>query len=875
MERVAEDLADGLVENATDGNSSQPQPQSILLQHQQLPNLKESHAHLIDQVLSGSLKFTDLQHLADRSTARIDDNSAGPADYDDIAALTQTHRKTRTRMKRSQLSKDLEGIMGQANHEYVQGNLEATIRLCEEVIKKAPFVPDPYTTLAIVYEEQGKLKQALAWRKLESACLPKSDVNWMHLADLSAQCGDNIETIFFYEEAIKSGVIDVGVQNALVQLYLNVKNRRKALDTLGEILRKEADNLQAWESCARFAEGDSSASLNGAIELMLSSYAECKEKHISPRHIKILTLFLSRVGKHMDALKVLCDGLSTIAHIDTNSIDFQPMRQTNGAEIKTLFNNLIPVSLDIDSQIQLADLHLRVSQSGINIAIAILERLKTLKIEDNFGTFMKVVDTYYNRQQYQHALVFCDLIVAVPIFNLPVMWYKKALCLKEQGKYSDASSLLRRVLGEMPSHAPALSLLDELNLLLKSTKSAKTRDAKRKSINAIVGVTPNKRPRSSQGLHTASIVDDFTRFMELVNEPATRDGALEIGVKLCCCLARIPRMRRKRAAERREMDDVSGEVSFKCPELPCFVQVVFFATRQQIIYSKDNDGIQYIFDYSKMSDEEWFLILTKTCELLCLRAQNEAGLAIVHEVLGSIWEPGQRIRNAVTWIKVFCAVKAGYVDEAKRTCQRLGTEMPQSIRVWNAFHELVMTLETDIATNAHNIYRVQRRLLQREKTCLPLNILIGNYHLEAGRSSGLAAASFAKAYNLRPNDSLICLLTGVAYLKLVMQKRITDRHLVAIQAFSFIFRYFDLAGGWQSMEACFNVGRAYHQLEQFTIALKFYEQALELGSSISSEEADLRSKTLTQTAYNASLIYRHSGADHLAAQVLRQHCSHS
>jgi hypothetical protein len=41
-----------------------------------------------------------------------------------------------------------------------------------------------------------------------------------------------------------------------------------------------------------------------------------------------------------------------------------------------------------------------------------------------------------------------------------------------------------------------------------------------------------------------------------------------------------------------------------------------------------------------------------------------------------------------------------------------------------------------------------------------------------------------------------------------LQRKKIDRHLVAIQAFAHMFRYFELRGGSASSEACYNVARA-------------------------------------------------------------------
>ena len=70
-------------------------------------------------------------------------------------------------------------------------------------------------------------------------------------------------------------------------------------------------------------------------------------------------------------------------------------------------------------------------------------------------------------------------------------------------------------------------------------------------------------------------------------------------------------------------------------------------------------------------------------------------------------------------------------------------------------------------------------------------------------------------------------------------------------------------------EACYNFGRAAHQLGLLHVALPFYERALAAELRPESSSADLR----REAAHNLVLIYRHTGATGLARQVMREHLS--
>lgn len=81
-------------------------------------------------------------------------------------------------------------------------------------------------------------------------------------------------------------------------------------------------------------------------------------------------------------------------------------------------------------------------------------------------------------------------------------------------------------------------------------------------------------------------------------------------------------------------------------------------------------------------------------------------------------------------------------------------------------------------------------------------------------------------------------------------------------------------------EAAYNMGRAAHHLGLLHLAVQYYQKCL--NSNNDGDMEDLQSAGQQQhlhmglkreAAFNLSLIYHLTGADKLAAQVLRQHVS--
>jgi len=177
--------------------------------------------------------------------------------------------------------------------------------------------------------------------------------------------------------------------------------------------------------------------------------------------------------------------------------------------------------------------------------------------------------------------------------------------------------------------------------------------------------------------------------------------------------------------------------------------------------------------------------------------------------------------------------------------------------------------------------------------------------LQMSKNQTAAIVYYSRAYALCPNEPLIMLLLGVAYLNRAVQRVTDNRHLQIVQGFTFLYKYFDLRKDIQyAQEAEYNLARAFHGLHLTHLAIPYYERALVLPSRkqvlavgedaamcghsmedllesvydwevphpwqhIEDDETDLR----TEAAYNLHLIYVLSGTPGLAQMLMIKYCS--
>lgn len=138
------------------------------------------------------------------------------------------------------------------------------------------------------------------------------------------------------------------------------------------------------------------------------------------------------------------------------------------------------------------------------------------------------------------------------------------------------------------------------------------------------------------------------------------------------------------------------------------------------------------------------------------------------------------------------------------------------------------------------------------------------------------ARRFMQAFKMLPENALISLLIGAAYLNFSTTRSPGDRHAAILKAFAFLTRYAARAGS--PPEAAYNLGRAFHQLDLLNLAAEWYNRSLTLSGATGApgaergDDADAGDVSF-ECAHNLALIYEGSGAVALAARLRAAFCS--
>ncbi|ODV90337.1 hypothetical protein CANCADRAFT_14922, partial [Tortispora caseinolytica NRRL Y-17796] len=149
----------------------------------------------------------------------------------------------------------------------------------------------------------------------------------------------------------------------------------------------------------------------------------------------------------------------------------------------------------------------------------------------------------------------------------------------------------------------------------------------------------------------------------------------------------------------------------------------------------------------------------------------------------------------------------------------------------------------------------------------PVLLVLYGQILFCSRSYVPSLNYFMRAYALMEKHPMILFSIGIAFLHRARQRQTANRHQQFLQALSFLIEYRDVrsAEGLEAtIEAQYNIARAFHFMGLTTAAAKMYLALLE-----NSEATDPSSCTVLRScAYNLQLIYTISGNPRMARTIV-------
>lgn len=833
-----------------------------------------------------------MEELADSSGEESDEDESG-----DVARqvsqffseLTDVYGRKRKRLmdegvrlpkRRSVLPPHLHSVMGNANLRLARGDTSGTVDLCMEVVRQAPHSPEPYLTLATVYEERGeqdKLLQILAI----AANLKRSDGElWVKTATLAVERENLSLAVECFSKAIKLDPKSASLLWQKASLLCELRENKKAVEAFEKLLKllpptAGTEFVEVYKEMARLH--NELKEMDKAIECIKQAI-DNHPTHVDEDAVNILAELYIVQKKYAEVYEIITDHYSMVSS--------QPSPDKEGDHMTS---HEPPVSLttvlrmsiagegmpedamqlemfDQDATISEAkaelvvpgdmpvDLRIKLAVSLIHIGQTLPEGLlePIFPSPEEYGDlYLDVIEAYMENGLYSQAIPLLSALVQTTKYSQAGVWLKHAECQHMLNDPAAAAISYSKVISLAPHHIDSRLKLATLYVQLGLVEDAlSVLESDPHGGDDVMGEPPSDEslPMSSE-VHVP--VDQDIRVLvhryDLLLSEGRKAECVSVGHDLLAFLLREvfyhPEIRARKGPSKKYLKEgrFSGD-----------------KTKTLEVRREERE------QESQLSLEKWWAVFKQT-----VLGLYHLGSAHYPEVLHllfcafftSRFSGGEHDLN----FHYLAASLTHIVREHSLSfifLRALCIKFPQYLHVWNLFN---------VAPIDFKLQKFLLRLAFKHSFNTHLMNVLANLTL-ANSNYRFALSQYESVYCLNPEDYMVCLCVAVVYLGLACQtKRSPNKNAFLTQASAFLFKYMKLRGRCQ--ESMYNIGRAFHQLGVMHIACHCYRQVLTMEPECKLNKWSKVSDLRAEAAFNLSLIYRSSGNNELALQILNSFCT--
>ncbi|XP_045065563.1 general transcription factor 3C polypeptide 3 [Coregonus clupeaformis] len=785
----------------------------------------------------------------------------GPSAGDVFALEMELNRENKKMMKekrnRSKLPRALRGLMGEANIRYARGDKEDAVLMCMEIIRQAPLAYEPFSTLAMIYEDQGDMEKSLQFGLIAAHLNPSDCEEWVKLADMSLEQDNIRQAIICYTKAIKYDPSNVHYLWERSSLYEQVGEHKQSMDGYRRILNllpptdgehfmqlsrdmaksyyESSDLLSAMgvmeEALRRHPELVTDESINMAAELYIANHQHGKALQVL---VQFCGIVLER-GEPKPDLKMEAEEENQEQEEEMKT---QTTEESRGEVRKVLVPDNVPV--DIRVKLMVCLIHQHVYRPLDSMLTSLMEQCP----EELGDLYLDVAEAFLDEGEYNSALPLLSALVCSERYNLAVVWLRHAECLKALGHMEIAVKSYIKVVEMAPLHLEARLSLSTLQQQLG------------RPLCALKALEPMYDPDTLA--QDASAAQQELKLLlhrsTLLRSQGRLDDYLDTMLTMLAMLLKVAMTRAQVCVRASRWSGVRHLRLVKVSK-----DMVSDIDDQEAAY-QDISG-----KTSVLSREDWWLLLVRCVETLCeVKRFKEAELLVDSSLEFYSFYDVKVKRKELE----FFGLSAAFLDHNYRKAYdyiRLTLmEKKEWPMLWNIFNQV--TLHSQDVRH----HRFCLRLMMKNPDNHALCVLSGHNALVSG-SFKHALGQYIQAFRAKPDEPLYSLCVGLTFFHMASQKFVVKRHPLILQGFSFLWRYVEQRGHCQ--ESMYNLGRALQQMGLVHLSIHYYHKALSFPpptlEGIEADQVDLR----REIAFNLSIIYQASGNTEMVRHLINTYCT--
>lgn len=829
------------------------------------------------------VKMTDL--LLQRSGAKSAKKHGGTGVDEFMEEIPMQKQRRSTRRKLFELPPKLKQTMGHANILWARGEIEQAKGICMELIRQVPKCSEPFQTLGMMYEEQGDQDKALQFF-LIAAYLSKSDdvEEWLKLTMMSLEQDNFAQALTCYNQALKLEPANVNILLDKAALYYQMGELKKALECYEAALKAvpEDDGAKYIDLSCEMAKLYHEINASDEVIKVLQAAFAKYPSHVTNQAVNMLADLLMTSKAYEPALQMISKYCNIKKEIIAEFPGESPLTsftqlQSPGQETNTATSPeegraessvkwIVPDDLPIDLRVKIAVCLIHVRQ--LRPVKEILAPLFSEPVEAVGDLYIDVGEAYAENGDWEQALPIFDMLVKTDNYCMAAaVWLKKGECLSSLGRLEEAALAYARVVNLAPNHLDARLFLASLHQQLGRPNQALDVLSDPRGIEGAVDST-----EEDVAMDTSSVQSEGSE-----REPAVQPQDFRLLFHKCALLHSQNRI------------DEFLEAGIEMFRL-FFIDVYYLKDLADIALKstrlqkemKQKEASEHEEPRSRASiaaasssgdtglriEEWWEMFKNVVTNLSRLKRHSEA----LHLMLCAL--SSDRFSESYQTELVFMSIVALYLAREYKIAfdatKILIARDRQNPVLWN----ILSRITAKSGDSRHTRYIL--RLLIKNPDEFPLVMYSGHNALVSG-SYRFAIGEYVRAFRQKPDDPFISLCLGLQYIHLACQRFPRNRHSCVVQGVVFLFQYLGLRGECQ--EAFYNIGRAFHQLGLLQFAIHYYNKALEFPLHEASKTTGDKTVKFSEkhdlhreAAFNLSLIYRASGNEVVAKELLMTHC---
>uniref|UniRef100_A0A8D0DHU7 General transcription factor IIIC, polypeptide 3 n=1 Tax=Sander lucioperca TaxID=283035 RepID=A0A8D0DHU7_SANLU len=781
----------------------------------------------------------------------------------DVFALEmELNRENKKMMKerrhRSKLPRALRGLMGEANIRYARGEKEDAILMCMEIIRQAPLAYEPFSTLAMIYEDDEDMDKALQFGLIAAHLNPSDCEEWIRLAEMSLEQDNIRQAIVCYSKAIKYNPTNVRYVWERSSLHMRLGEHKQCMDGYRKILSllplEDGEHfMQLSKDMAKsYYESNDLPSALGVIDEALARHPSL----VSDDFINMAAELYIANRQYNKALQVtsvcmcvfvqlakacLCHLMRQKIKVYFVLINDVCMCVSAGGIKDVQVPDSVPVDLKAKLIVCLIHLHVYMPLEGL------VSSLMEQNPEEIGDLYLDVGEAYLEKGEYMSALTLLSALVISEKYNLAVVWLRHAECLKALGHMEAAAESYAKVVEMAPQHLEARLSLATLQQQLGRPECA---------LKALESMYDSDTLAQDSSAAQKELKLLLHRSTLLKTQGQTQDY-LDAMITMISMLLKVAMQRAKVCVR---SVTVSGENHLRLGKAKDMLPEI---ADHEAAYL-DNTGMFVWCKTNVLSKEDWWQLLVSCVLTLCeVQRYEEAELLVESAMEFFSFYDNKPKRKEMEFFGLSATILDHNYYKAYNYIRLMLMENVGLPQLWNIFNQLTIT------SQHQRHHRFCLRLLLKHPDNHALCVLCGHNAMVSG-SFKHALGQYVQAFQTHPNNPLHSLCVGLTFFHMASQKYVAKRHTLVLQGFSFLWRYVELRGECQ--ESMYNLGRALHQMGLTHLAIHYYQKALTLPAQklegIPGDQVDLR----REIAFNISLIYQASGNMEMAHQLINSHC---